>query len=84
MLSGSNHLPANKLRLSLLRQNNGFMGSGPFREHFFGAASLQQVGGFYVREGLKYSATTIGLRKRLSFRRRRATRSGGPRSPARG
>ena len=44
VLAGKNHLPQNKLRLSLLRQNSmGFMGDGLYREHFFGDASLPDL-----------------------------------------
>jgi FADH2 O2-dependent halogenase len=70
VLAGKNHLPANKLRLSLLRQNTGFMGSGAYRAHFFGAASLGEVARFFVSEGLKYSTSALGMGKRLGFRRR--------------
>lgn len=73
VLAGSNHLPANKLRLSLLRQNTGFMGSGTYRTHFFGDASLREVAGFFVRESIKYSETALRLQKRRGFRRRPAS-----------
>ncbi|MBX0331301.1 NAD(P)/FAD-dependent oxidoreductase [Oscillochloris sp. ZM17-4] len=72
VLAGSNHLPANKLRLSLLSQNTGFMGGGAYRKHFFGDASLAEVARFFVRESLTYSTAAQAIRKRLSFRRRRA------------
>jgi tetracycline 7-halogenase / FADH2 O2-dependent halogenase len=73
VLAGSNHLPANKLRLSLLRQNTGFMGSGAYRTHFFGDASLREVAGFFVRESITYSETALRLQKRRGFRRRPAS-----------
>jgi FADH2 O2-dependent halogenase len=73
VLAGKNHLPANKLRLSLLKQNTGFMGGGAYRKHFFGDASLVEVARFFVSESLKYSTSAQTMRKRLSFRRRRAT-----------
>lgn len=70
VLAGKNHLPANKLRLSLLRQSSmGFMGEGAFRHHFFGDATLQEVARFFVSESVRYSDKTIQMRKRLSFRR---------------
>jgi FADH2 O2-dependent halogenase len=73
VLAGRNHLPANKLRLSLLRQNTGFLGQGAFRRHFFGEATMQEVARFFVSESVKYAASTLTLKKRVGFRRRRAT-----------
>lgn len=71
VLAGKNHLPRNKLRLSLLRQNSrGFMGDGDFRSHFFGDASMREVAQFFASESIKYSATNLALRKRLGFRRK--------------
>ncbi|GAB4428273.1 MAG: hypothetical protein OHK0015_11000 [Chloroflexi bacterium OHK40] len=73
VLRGKNHLPQNKLRLSLLRQSStGFMGDGAYRQHFFGDASLAGVARFFVSESVKYSATNLALRKRLGFWRLRA------------
>ena len=69
VLAGKNHLPANKLRLSLLRQNTGFMGGGAYRTHFFGAGSMADVAKLFVSESLKYSTSTLELKKRSGFRR---------------
>jgi tetracycline 7-halogenase / FADH2 O2-dependent halogenase len=72
VLAGANHLPANKLRLSLLSQDSaGFMGEGAFRAHFFGDATMQEVAQFFVRESVTYAGSTLTLRQRLDFRRRR-------------
>lgn len=72
VLAGKNHLPANKLRLSLLRQNStGFMGEGAFRRHFFGDATMREVAQFFVAESLRYSRSALSLQKQLGFRRRR-------------
>ena len=71
VLAGRNHLPRNKLRLSLLRQSSaGFMGDGAFRRHFFGDATMAEVARFFASESVKYSASALALRKRLGFRRR--------------
>jgi len=71
LLAGRNHLPRNKLRLSLLRQSSaGFMGEGAFRRHFFGDATMAEVARFFASESVKYSASALTLRKRLGFRRR--------------
>ncbi|HMP42108.1 MAG TPA: tryptophan 7-halogenase [Roseiflexaceae bacterium] len=71
VLAGKNHLPANKLRLSLLRQNSaGFMGRGAFRRHFFGEATMREVAQFFVSESVRYSRMALTLRKWLHFRSR--------------
>jgi FADH2 O2-dependent halogenase len=80
LLAGKNHLPRNKLRLSLLRQSSaGFMGEGAFRRHFFRDATLGEVARFFASESVKYSSTNLALRKRLGFRRPRAAVARGPR-----
>jgi FADH2 O2-dependent halogenase len=69
VLAGKNHLPRNKLRLSLLRQrSSGFMGEEQFRRHFFGDATRMEVMRFFVSESVKYSASALAQRKRTSFR----------------
>ncbi len=76
VLAGKNHLPAHKLRLSLLRQDTGFMGSGDYRTHFFGNASRREVAQFFVRESVTYSTAALLLQKRGGFHglMRRVTR----------
>jgi len=76
VLAGKNHLPANKLRLSLLRQEAGFMGSGAFRQHFFGTATMREVAGFFMSENLKYSTSALSLQKRMGYRRRISASAG--------
>ena len=44
LLDGKNHLPRNKFRLTLFNKEDGFMGSGPYRDHFFGDLSLLELG----------------------------------------
>jgi FADH2 O2-dependent halogenase len=44
LLEGKNHLPKNKFRLTLFNKDDGFMGSGPYRQHFFGDLSLFDLG----------------------------------------
>lgn len=84
LLAGKNHLPANKLRLSLLQQNNaGFMGEGAFRRHFFGEASMSEVAQFFVGESVRYSSVALTLEKRLGFRRRRVVAAPRPVRPRR-
>lgn len=72
VLAGKNHLPRNKLRLSLLRQNTGFMGDGAYRRHFFGDSTMRDVTQFFLSEMVKYSTANLRRTKRRSFRRRQA------------
>ena len=73
VLAGRNHLPQNKLRLSLLRQSSaGFLGEEAFHQHFFGDATLAEVARFFASESMKYSASALSLRKRFGFRGRPA------------
>ena len=65
LLDGKNHLPDNKLRFSLLNQSNGFMGSGLYRQHFFGDKTLPELLAKAVSEQLRYSKLALKW-KRLS------------------
>ena len=55
LLEGKNHLPNNKLRLNLLKRDDGFFGNGLYREHFFGDAAALSLLGKAVREQARYS-----------------------------
>lgn len=68
VLNGKTYLPKNKLRLSLLKRNSGFMGQGEFRRHFFGESpSVSALVKLFVREKMKYSASTLMLKKRFNL-----------------
>ena len=60
VLKGKNHLPANKFRVSLFDREDGFLGHGAFRQHFFGDHSMTEVAKQFVVEKVKYS--TLGLK----------------------
>jgi FADH2 O2-dependent halogenase len=68
LLDGKNHLPDNKLRLNLLNRKSGFMGSGAYRQHFFGDKTLPTLLVKELRDQLRYS--TIGVK----WQRRKAAR----------
>ncbi len=68
LLDGKNHLPDNKLRLNLFNRKNGFMGSGAYRQHFFGDKTLPTLLLKELRDQLRYS--TIGVK----WQRRKAAR----------
>ena len=64
ILYGKNHLPKHKFRLSLFSKHHGFMGSGPYRRHFFGRLTLGALLVKTAFDRLRYS------RRRLSAQRR--------------
>lgn len=70
VLAGKNHLPAQKLRLSLLSRDEGFLGTGAYREHFFGNRSLAEAARFFVRDTVKYSVPVVRAQKRLEYVRK--------------
>jgi len=55
VLDGKNYLPKNKFRLTLFNKQDGFMGSGDFRAHFFGDMSLLDLGGKSIHDFVIYS-----------------------------
>lgn len=57
ILAGKNHLPANKLKLQLFRKETGFLGSGAYRQHFFGNHSMASIGRAFVAEKARYWLT---------------------------
>ena len=65
VLDGSNHLPKNKFRLTLFNPEDGFMGSGAYRQHFFGDMSLADVGVKGAQDFLRYSRPYIRWQRRV-------------------
>ncbi|MEM7126554.1 MAG: NAD(P)/FAD-dependent oxidoreductase [Chloroflexota bacterium] len=64
VLNGKTHLPKSKLRLDLLRKDQGFLRGGDYRKHFFGEHSLLQVGGAFLQEALHYSKPALARKYR--------------------
>lgn len=62
VLDGAVTLPRNKLRLSLLKPENGFLRTGEYRQHFFGDANMLDVLRQFLEEKIRYSQ--MMLRKR--------------------
>ncbi|MBA3946886.1 MAG: NAD(P)/FAD-dependent oxidoreductase [Herpetosiphonaceae bacterium] len=65
ILKGKNHLPANKLRLGLLKRDTGFMGSGAYQAHFFGRRSNSELVKAFLREKMRYSTPSLAVQRRL-------------------
>ncbi len=70
VLDGKTSLPTRKIRPGLFRRDEGFLGAGDFRAHFFGTRSMAEVSTFFVRDAAKYSTPAIRLQKRLGYARR--------------
>lgn len=77
LLDGKTYLPRNKLRLSLLRPQEGFMGQGAYREHFFGDLSLGDLLRYGIKEKLLFARPVLAWQHRRQFRQRRAVAAGG-------
>ncbi|MFZ5820184.1 MAG: NAD(P)/FAD-dependent oxidoreductase [Chloroflexota bacterium] len=68
LLHGKNHLPDNKLRLNLLDRRVGFMGSGAYREHFFGDESMLHLLLLAAQDEWKYSVGGIKRQRKTQAR----------------
>lgn len=70
LLRGKTHLPKNKIRLSLLKPETGFMGGGAYRAHFFEQMTLLDLARFGLQEKIRYAAPLLARRQRRQYRRR--------------
>ena len=68
ILDGKGHLPKNKFRLSLLKKDEGFMGGGEYRKHFFGDMSLLDLGIKGARDAIVYSKPYLNWMRRSQNR----------------
>jgi len=68
LLNGKNHLPDNKLRFNLLNRRDGFMGSGDYRQHFFGDKALVTLLRKAVADQLRYSTQGVKRQRRIRAR----------------
>ncbi len=64
ILDGMNYLPKNKFRLTLFNKEDGFMGSGTYRQHFFGDMSLLDVIYKGALDIIEYSTLTLNFKRR--------------------
>ena len=62
ILRGKNHLPRNKFHPRLFKPQQGFLGIGRYRTHFFANRSLAFFLSFYLRERAKYSQQLLRLK----------------------
>lgn len=73
LLYGKTYLPSNKLRLSLFKKGEGFLGNGAYRQHFFGDHSMRDVTNVFMRDKIAYSTPVLNWKRRLGFRKRTTT-----------
>ena len=59
VLHGKNHLPVNKLRPGLLKPDDGFMGHGAYRAHFFDNRSTLELVRKFVADKIRYSTYNV-------------------------
>ena len=72
ILKGKNHLPRNKFHPRLFKPQQGFLGIGQYRTHFFADRSLTFFLSFYLRERAKYSQQRLHLKRNLNLWKRRS------------
>lgn len=72
LLYGKTYLPNNKLRISLFKKDEGFLGSGAYRQHFFGDHGMREVTRVFVRDKIAYSTLMLNWKRRTGFRKRAA------------
>ncbi len=70
LLDGKTYLPKNKIRLSLLKPGEGFMGHGRYREHFFRSMSFLDLMDYGLREKVRYAKPILAYKHKQSFKRR--------------
>jgi FADH2 O2-dependent halogenase len=68
ILKGANHLPKNKFRLTLFNKEDGFMGSGAYKKHFFGDMSLLDLGIKGAEDKLLYARASLRWRRKKDAR----------------
>ena len=73
ILDGKNHLAKSKFRLALFKKEEGFMGGGVYRQHFFGEISLLKLGIYGAKDMLVYARLYLRWQRkknaRLAWRR---------------
>jgi FADH2 O2-dependent halogenase len=68
ILQGKNHLPNNKFRLTLFNKEDGFMGSGAYRQHFFGDMSWLDLIYKGAIDQVRYSVPVLNWQRRTQSR----------------
>jgi FADH2 O2-dependent halogenase len=70
LLDGKTYLPKNKIRLSLLKPGEGFMGKGAYKEHFFGDLTLRDLLVYGAKEKIKFARSYLTRQHKKLYQRR--------------
>jgi hypothetical protein len=70
LLDGKTYLPKNKLRLSLLKPGEGFMGKGAYRQHFFGEMTLTDVLSYGAQEKVRFARPYLERQHKKRYQQR--------------
>ena len=68
ILDGKNHLPKGKLRLTLFNKEDGFMGNGAYKEHFFGEMTMLDLLSQGARDQIRYARPLLKWRRKKQAR----------------
>ena len=69
LLDGKTYLPKNKIRLSLLKPGEGFMGQGAYKDHFFGDLTLRDLLIYGAKEKLRYARLVLNWQHKRLFQK---------------
>lgn len=70
LLDGKTYLPKNKLRLSLLKPGEGFMGQAAYRDHFFGNLTLLDLFKYGLKEKVQYARPNLERQHKKLYQKR--------------
>ncbi len=70
LLDGKTYLPKNKIRLSLLKRGEGFMGQGAYKTHFFGDLTMRDLLLYGAKEKLHYARARLKRQHKKMFQKR--------------
>ncbi|MBT7781579.1 MAG: NAD(P)/FAD-dependent oxidoreductase, partial [Anaerolineae bacterium] len=68
ILEGKNHLPKGKFRLTLFNKEDGFMGGGAYRQHFFGNMSMLDLLYLGAQDQIRYARPLLKWRRKKDAR----------------
>ncbi|MEJ2750647.1 MAG: NAD(P)/FAD-dependent oxidoreductase, partial [Anaerolineae bacterium] len=70
LLDGKTYLPKNKIRLSLLKPGEGFMGKGVYKEHFFGDLTMRDLLVYGAKEKIGFARPYLAWQHKKLYQRR--------------
>ncbi|MEM8863294.1 MAG: tryptophan 7-halogenase, partial [Chloroflexota bacterium] len=59
LLEGKTYLPKKKIRPDIFKRNKGFLGTGSYREHFFGGIPIKQLLRYAFEEKVRHNPIVI-------------------------